>query len=288
MQYSNGTIYIFGAIILDLIVKKDKFIPNTSNISKIDMSLGGVGYNIFRGISYPNKKMVTMLGEDFVNDYILKNMNPENVIYKTIPNIPNSKYIAFMESGELLLSTTGLEEPVDFFDEYFIDHCLEHLTNKDMVIIDSNLQPDILKHIIDKCSWAGARVVFETVCVEKAQRSKDVVRDAFLITPTIEELEAITAYNCDNDVLDFMHRRNIENTVLTLGKQGIKWFRGGDKNSIESIQPHRVLNVDNTNGAGDKLLATLIDNLYRGQEIEKAIDYALYAVEELLMSRVKK
>jgi sugar/nucleoside kinase (ribokinase family) len=120
----------------------------------------------------------------------------------------------------------------------------------------------------------STRVVFEPVSVEKALRHVEALHDLYLLTPTGEELRALTA-----DVPAFMAERRIQNVLVTRGSEGAQLYRKGGQ---ESFRPSVIVQARDTTGAGDLLLAALLSRLHAGDEMTAAVRGAMAFVEERL------
>lgn len=86
-------IYVIGGIAIDIIISKNKFIKNTSNIADITISTGGVGFNIFNNINVSNKCFISTIGNDFAGQLILENLLKKNIYNITLLKKYNNKFI---------------------------------------------------------------------------------------------------------------------------------------------------------------------------------------------------
>ncbi|MBF0298777.1 MAG: hypothetical protein HQK51_08660 [Oligoflexia bacterium] len=300
-------IHVFGAINLDVIVQKDKFLTNTSNISKIDLNFGGVGFNIFQSLKTKQKKFITTIGDDLITPYLEKFLKKFKDQCKFYINrqYTNGKYVALMEEGRLIYGAADVIVVEKGFSKNFLDTQIKKVKNNDFVIIDANLGPSTISYIIKSCSKKKAKIIFETVSVEKTQRSRKILKNLFLISPTEEELLAAISSSSSSEmilnksVLSFMKKSKIENIILTKGEKGVEWFykdKEDLKYLVKKIPPKKIIRTKNTTGAGDLLLASIVSNLKsitnnnfanfdNSNNFERAITLAMKTVEQFLQKR---
>ncbi|MBF0359804.1 MAG: hypothetical protein HQK49_02280 [Oligoflexia bacterium] len=308
-------IYIFGAINIDIIAQKDKFLSKTSNIAKIDLNFGGVGFNIFKSLKTSQKKFITSIGNDFITPYLKKFLSTLNCSYFVNNNLTNGKYVAFMESGKLIYGAADVRVVEEGFSKKFISNQLKRVKSNDLVIVDANLYPSTVDFIVRNCLKKRLRVIFETVSVEKTSRSKNVLKNLFLITPTVEEMDALlpqkrvagslkenekTRRNFSQEIINFMLKHKIENIILTKGEKGVEWFCKIDpqdskdsknsKNSnvkIKYFKPSKIIKTKDTTGAGDLLLASIVNGIASTSfnNLERSTIKAMKIVEKFLQRK---
>ena len=56
-------VFVVGAVAIDLIAMRAKFLDGTSNPSDIRVGLGGVGYRIFSNLEVPRKFITALAGD---------------------------------------------------------------------------------------------------------------------------------------------------------------------------------------------------------------------------------
>jgi len=121
------------------------------------------------------------------------------------------------------------------------------------------------------------RVVFEPVSVEKAARHAKALEGLFLMTPTQEEMEALTG----GGFQEFRRARRIACLLVTLGREGLRLF---DDEGEEAFAPSHVVDAPDTTGAGDLLLASLVSHLHAGEPMRTAVRSAMHGVEQRLQA----
>ncbi|MBF0365562.1 MAG: hypothetical protein HQK50_08315 [Oligoflexia bacterium] len=217
-------IFIFGGINIDIVAKKESFSKETSNPATIDISLGGVGYNIFQGIRGKRKHFITSIGKDFFTPHLEKALTkgPGKTSYKVCKKFSNGKYLALMESGSLLYGASDNSAIESGFDKRFLKQETARIKKGSIVILEANLLPvtisKIIKDLHSSPKSKNTKIIFETVSTFKALRSKKALKNLFLLTPTLEELQALlpSAVINDNKIFAYMKKNKIKNILLTL------------------------------------------------------------------------
>lgn len=268
-------IFVVGAVAIDMIAVREKFLEGTSNPSDIKLGLGGVGYRIFSNLDAP-KRFITALGTDPISQWARQALEADGDVALQMVKGGDAGpplYLALMESGNLKVAASDFRIVEESLSADFVISRLGDPGPEDFLVLDANLSPRLLADMTRR--YAGRmRVVFEPVSVEKALRHAGALRDLYLLTPTGEELRSLTA-----DVPAFMAERRILNILVTRGSEGAQLYRRGGQ---EDFPPSVVVQAQDTTGAGDLLLAALLSRLHEGEEMAAAVRGAMAFVEERL------
>ena len=93
-------VWVVGALCVDAVAVKDRFIDGTSNPARITLVPGGVGYRIYRGLARP-RRFITALGTDPLSAFAARALEGDgDAVVRTVEASP-PLYMAFMESGRL-------------------------------------------------------------------------------------------------------------------------------------------------------------------------------------------
>lgn len=277
-------IVVVGAVSIDLIAVREKFLDGTSNPSAIRMGLGGVGWRIFASLEAP-KLFVTALARDPISLYARDAMGQEGPV--AVQEIADRDarpplYLALMEAGSLKVGASDFRIVERGLDLAFVRRRIGTLSPADFLVLDANLAPSLLASLVREYA-ARTRVVFEPVSVEKAARHAAALREIFLMTPTEEELAAILPGG-DAEVARSMEERGIANVLATRGRSGTSLYaaQGAGRAEREDFPPGRIIEASDTTGAGDLLLAHLLDCLHRCMAMREAVREAMSTVESCL------
>jgi sugar/nucleoside kinase (ribokinase family) len=269
-------IKVVGAVAVDMIAVRERFLDGTSNPSDIRFGLGGVGYRIFSNLETP-KLFITALADDPISRWAREALEADgDVAIQTVSSKQARPplYLALMESGSLKVAASDFRIVEQSLSSAFVAESIGEPHPDDFLVLDANLSAALLSRLIER--YAGrTRLIFEPVSVEKAARHAEALRDIFLMTPTGEELETL----CKGDVPGFMQSRRIGAILETRGREGAVLYSGGSK---QELPPVTVVKADDTTGAGDLLLAQLLTLLHAGAALADAVRGAMRTVEERL------
>lgn len=271
-------VFVVGAVAIDLVAVRERFLEGTSNPSDIRLGLGGVGYRIFSNLDAP-RKFITALAGDPISRWAREALEAEGGV--AIQRVRDKDagpplYLALMESGSLKVAASDFRIVEQSLSVSFAVEQIGEPGHRDFLILDANLSFSVLAELVRRYS-AQTRVVFEPVSVEKAARHARTLKDLFLLTPTEEEMAALT----DADIQDYRRARRIGCLLVTLGRQGLRLY---DDTGEEAFAPARVVDTPDTTGAGDLLLASLVSRLHAGEPMRTAVRSAMHGVEQRLQA----
>jgi sugar/nucleoside kinase (ribokinase family) len=261
-------VFVVGAVAIDVVAIRERFLEGTSNPSDIRLGLGGVGYRIFSNLEAP-RRFVTALGVDPIEED--GNVRIQEV---TGREAGPPLYLALMESGSLKVGASDFRIVEESLSEDFVTRAIGDPGETDFLVLDANLSTGLLARLVSRYA-ARTRVVFEPVSVEKARRHLAALRHLCLTTPTSEELDAL----CPGDVQRFVSERSIDAVLVTRGEAGTRLYHGG---SVTDFEPRVVVKARDTTGAGDQLLASLVSLLHEGRVLAEAVRGAMDRVEQRL------
>jgi len=271
-------IWVVGAVAIDMVAVREKFLDGTSNPSDIRLGLGGGGIRIFNNLETP-RRFITALGSDPISQWAREALVADGHVAIQEDKGRDSGpplYLALMESGSLKVAASDFRIVEQALTLEFAAREIGSPGSADFLVLDANLSPGLLSALVQR--YAGmTRVVVEPVSVEKARRHLAALRHVFLMTPTEEEMDSfVSESGSDGDPLRFMAGREIEHLLVTRGSAGTRLFRGGRR--VE-FPPRTVVSTRDTTGAGDQLLACLLSLLHEGRGMEDAVRAAMDTVE---------
>ena len=271
-------VFVVGAVAIDLVAVREKFLEGTSNPSDIRLGLGGVGYRIFSNLDAP-RKFITALAGDPISRWACETLEAEGSVAVQLVKDKDAGpplYLALMESGSLKVAASDFKIVEQSLSVSFAIEQIGEPGPGDFLILDANLSSAVLGELVRRYS-GRTRVVFEPVSVEKAARHSDALRDLFLLTPTLEEMEALA----EGNLQDYRRSRRIAFLLVTLGKDGLRLY---DDEGEEAFAPTIVVDAPDTTGAGDLLLASLVTSLHAGEPMRTAVRSAMRGVEQRLQA----
>jgi sugar/nucleoside kinase (ribokinase family) len=269
-------IWVIGAVAIDMVAVREKFLDGTSNPSDIRLGLGGVGYRIFSNLETP-RRFITALATDPISRWAREALESDgDVVIQDIRGRDAGPplYLALMESGSLKVAASDFRIVEQSLTADFVIRELGTPGPDDFLVLDANLSPRLVVALVERYA-GGVRLVFEPVSVEKTRRHLEGLRHLFLVTPTVEEAEALGA----SDIPRFMAERDIAHVLVTRGADGCRLYSEG---RCVDFAPRIVARASDTTGAGDQLLALLLSALHDGRGLADAVRYAMDRVEDRL------
>jgi pseudouridine kinase len=266
-------VFVVGAVAIDLVAVRERFLDGTSNPSDIRLGLGGVGYRIFSNLDAP-RKFITALAGDPISRWAREALEADGGV--AIQRVKDKDagpplYLALMESGNLKVAASDFRIVEQSLSVPFALREIGKPGPEDFLILDANLSSAVLGELVR--AYAGqTRVVFEPVSVEKSARHAASLRDLFLLTPTREEMDSLAGGSYQG----YRRSRGISHVLITRGREGADLY---DDEGQEHFLPERVVEAPDTTGAGDLLLASLVSFLHAGQAMRPAVRSAMRKVE---------
>jgi len=290
-------VYVIGAIAMDLVAVRERFIAGTSNPARIRYSPGGVGYRIFHSLK-TEKCFITALGSGPFSGWLKHLLSTEGEVKILESRAHNSAcYLALMESGKLKYGAADMRVIEKGLTFDFVVSALQQVKPKDFLVLEANLAPGLVAEIVEnyseKCS-----LVFESVSREKVLRHDSNLKGLYLLTANREEMNfllsegkedtekefsgsevCMPAWPADELVFSFIEQQKIENIIVTSGTSGVSLYKS--KQRLDYL-PQSIVETSDTTGAGDRFLSMLLSGLARGSRLEVEVPGAMRKVEKAL------
>ena len=278
-------ICIVGALAVDLLIYKERFLRGTSNPASIRFAPGGVGYRIYSHLESP-KMLFTALGSDVFGKWLIETMaQPQWVNPIFLDQYPTACYCSLMQSGELLYGAADMTVIEQGLSWARLRARLPELGGRDCLVLEANLAPGLVRSLI-RHTGARTRVVFESVSVEKLLRHAGNLKNLYLLSGNEAEIRtlgewytaSVRSSRSDGWVPDYLAQRRIEQLLVTRGRRGVRLYRRGDQRPID-IHPERRIDTADTTGAGDRLMSAYLEALEQEADTADALRQALRSVE---------
>jgi sugar/nucleoside kinase (ribokinase family) len=290
-------ICVVGALAVDMLVRRDRFLRGTSNPAAIALEPGGVGYRIFAGLPGP-KRLYTALGADLLGRWLAEQISDGQQLQPIfLDRYRTACYCAFMEAGKLLYGAADMRVVEEGLAWPQLRARVPELGPGDMLVLEANLSPALVRTLVRKFG-RRTRVVFEGVSVEKLVRHQEGLSDLFVLSANEEELRALGRAFADSAgngpaprgeawIGRFMAERRISNLLVSRGSRGVRLYvatgGGGTRRSEEA--PRRIVEAPDSTGAGDRLLAAVLEQADAVSDLAEALPGAVAAVGRLLRER---
>jgi D-beta-D-heptose 7-phosphate kinase/D-beta-D-heptose 1-phosphate adenosyltransferase len=266
---NKDRILVIGDLMLDqyLFGTCDRISPEAPVpvFSKRDenIMLGGAA-NVFKNIiSFGfSCDIISVTGDDIegalANELIQEQIVSKSKIFKDPTRLTTIKKRLIASGQQLIrIDSESNHEIEEKFQIKIFDYFLSIIDQYKLVIIsDYNkgmITNDLCSKIINECNKKGIKVL-----VDPKGNDFKKYKNSFLIKPNNKELENYYTHKkgevnkIDEMARILQYEENIENIVITLGKDGI--FLHGETNIII---PTKSTSVYNVSGAGDTVIAAL-------------------------------
>jgi sugar/nucleoside kinase (ribokinase family) len=273
---------VIGASAFDAVARRKRFLRGTSNPAEIRLAAGGVGYRIFSALEEP-KMFITALGPDPLGEWLKGRLLQEpGAVPLTLAGYRSACYLALMEAGELLYGAADMAVIEEGLDWGRVEPHLPELGEADLLVLEANLAPALVRLVLGR--FAGrTRVVFESVSVEKLLRHAPTLQGLYLLSGNEEEIRGLASDPAEEGwAQGLLEQRNLENLLITRGRRGARLHRRSDPGKPLELPPARLVATRDSTGAGDRLLAGILNGLDRGQELPGAVASAMRKVEQAL------
>lgn len=250
-------------------------------VGQVMASAGGKGLNVARVAALAGEK-VTAMG--FVGGYhgqLLESLLQVRGIEKKFTHVQGETRCCInireeqSEESTELLEPGGMVTPEE--QEAFLNNFKEQLPLSDLVTVSGSLprgvSPEIYKKLINLAQRAGKPIYFDT---SGAALKAAAEAGPTLIKPNQEELLQLFGQETMNfselaAAAEKLRQMGIEQVAVSLGKDGVLF---ACKEGIFHGIPPKI-QVVNTVGCGDSMLAGLAVAFVRGAGIEDRIRYAV-------------
>jgi sugar/nucleoside kinase (ribokinase family) len=270
-------VWVVGAACLDVVASRARFLPGTSNPARITAAVGGVANRIYQSLASP-KRLLTATGDDELSLLVRRSLAGEGVEARVFAGAGPPVYVALMERGSLAFGACDAAA-VERLSAADLAAWIGEPDTADLLVLDANLSPGLVREAVER--FAGRlRIAFEPVSVEKAARHRDALRGVYLVTPDEAEAAALAGGSIA-ELPGWMRAGRVAHALVTRGPRGASLFSLARGRT--DYPPGRVVETDDTTGAGDRLLASVLDAVARGVELPEAVTIGMREVEASLV-----
>ena len=264
-------ILVFGCSTIDIsFYQKDK---------STKISFGGKGSNQAVATAKAGKNVVFLtrlskMKEDKKNTKLMiKNFKKNKINIKHIEFDKNhhNDYtrVDVSANGDNILS----EHPdiSNSFSKDFVRKNVDLIRNAEYVLMQLKVPNDVTKELFKVCKKYGVKTVLTPCRTIKEKKNPNFVESATYVTCNQKEVAEIFGNgenNLTNKQLNEILRKYPNKLIVTLGKNGVKWFDGKKICFEKSIKMSKVLD---TTGAGDTFCGNFVASLSDGLSIRESI-----------------
>ena len=276
-------ILCIGSVLVDeLYFSVEPLIQGTSNPATLVRKPGGVITNIARhlGLLGHHPELITVFGQDtdatwlkqiFANDGVA-------VHHSIVLDQPTGRYASFLQPDGELYAAVCTDTIESTLDRNRLTEILNERSAPQWIIVDCNLSVDALNVLSEYAKETHARLVIEPVSVPKAKKIAAISSGKiFMITPNQDEWSII-----EHRAAEIGSNLSIIDRVwISQGELGSVMKTASESMAVPS---HSIQVVDST-GAGDAMLAAWLHAILSGEDDMTAIQYAHTLALEVLQQQ---
>lgn len=278
-------ILVVGSFVMDLIVTTNRFCNPGETVVGNDFltAPGGKGANqaIQAARLGANVTLIGMVGNDNFGKEIIQsakqsNVNTDHVIITLdAPTAIGNVQIQKNENGteNRIIVIPGANFKLKTEDVSFLK---DEIQNYDMVILQNEIPQEVNEKVAEYAKAKGIPVMFNPA--PASEISQKLISLITYISPNEHEAEYITKINPNtkenlNTALNKLHDLNVENVIITLGKEGCVF---SNKESIIMSPSINIAQVVDPTAAGDSFIAAFCTAISSGVSIKDSLTFANY------------
>lgn len=269
---------VIGGANVDLIGSADQPLRlHDSNPGTIRTMLGGVGRNIAENLARLQEpvSLVSAVGDDSFGHWILEQGRQCGIDMRAVQLLKGqrtSAFLAILDPRHDLHCAVADMGILNELNPAILQPVLDSLDPEDVLIWDTNLDPELIK-------WIGGQahclLAMDPLSASKSEKARCILPKLTYFKPNRAEAERLCGFTIETpaqirSALDWFAAQGIKETVLSLGAQGTALAVGQQRllMSLDSIVPV------NTTGAGDCFFAVYLSCRRQGVPLQTAAERA--------------
>lgn len=255
---------------------------------QVRASAGGVGRNIAEALARLGRftKLIAALGDDGFAEDIVRQTSVAGVDLRATLRVPEqttSTYLSVLDAAgemQLAINDMGL---VEALTAKVLTERRRDLKDATAWVVDANLSEEALAHLFESAP-STMPICAEPVSAIKAVKLSPWLDRIKLLKPNRMEAAALTGLDEDRPVRELaaaLHDRGVERVVISGGKDGVF---GSDASGERFVQPIFPVTIQSVTGAGDTLMAALVDTFLAGKTLDQSLPWAQAAASLSLQS----
>lgn len=269
-------VVVVGGANTDLIgVSDSRLSVRDSNPGRVKVTPGGVGRNIAENLARlgVDVQLITAFGDDADSRQLAEECRQAGIGLDgaiVAEGVPGARYLAIHDERHDLALGLNDMRAVEHLDAARLGEPapLELLSSADLVVLDTNLTTGSLEFAVEH---AGGPVLLDPVSAPKSIRAETVLAHLAAIKPnSLEAAELLGREVRHADDATDAARTFVSSGVgmafVTVGATGVAWAGDGASGWL----PAPLVNVANTNGAGDAFAAGVAYAMLAGVQAREA------------------
>jgi pseudouridine kinase len=264
--------------------------PNDSTPGEIHCTPGGVARNVSENLARLGVSvgLISVVGDDVFGQRLCEATLHAGVNLAALHTLVGQRTASYMSlhgpGGDMSVAVNDMAILQALTPAVLQPHsdCLQAAS---VVVLDCNLSDPTLAWLLQKDAKIPAFV--DAVSVAKCTRLGPLLPHIHTLKVNRIEAQKLTGLPA-NSVQEataaarYLHDQGVANVVVSLGAQGVCWCDASGEVGHWAATPH--LSVVNTTGAGDALLAGLVQAHLAGKPLDQAVRWAMACAEITLGS----
>ncbi len=283
-------IVVAGGANMDVLGRADSpLVPGDSIPGNVRISRGGVARNVAENLARMGQKacLISAVGDDDMGRRLLQETAFTGVNVDAVACFSGQRtasYVALSSpDGQLALGLNDMRV-MDLLTPVWLETHRALLETADVLVLDCNLSEAALGWLVHAAP--RARVFVDAVSAVKCTRLQGLLGQVHTLKLNRLEAQALTGGQIETPddaaaAAAYLQDAGVQNVVISLGQRGVCWRGQNGAMGHNAAQPVAVVN---TNGAGDALLAGLVDGHLKDLPLAQAVAWGAACAEITLMS----
>ncbi len=283
-------VVVIGGANMDVSVSsKTPLLPHDSTPGEIHCNPGGVARNVAENLARLgiNVNLISVVGDDLFGQRLAQATAQAGVNLGALHVLPDQRTASYMAlhgpAGELSVAVNDMGI-LEALSPALLQTHEQLLGEVDCVVVDCNLGADSLAWVLQNDTVAP--VFVDAVSVSKCTRLLPHLAQIHTLKVNRLEAQALTGRavtSVDNAIHAGrqLHTMGVRNVVLSLGQDGACWC---DASGRVGHKAALAVEIVNTNGAGDAMMAGVVRAHLAGKSLDQAVDWALACAQITLGS----
>jgi len=268
-------IFIIGGLNTDITgaPRDGALVLHDSNISRIRLSIGGVGRNIAENLLHLGHRveLVAPLGSDYFANMQEKACETLGIGLHYAPRFegPGGVYLCINDlGGDMFIAMNDMEICKKLRPEHLP---MEAINRSDACVVDANLPEDCIRYLGEHVQ---VPLFADPVSIPKAEKLRPILKRLKAFKPNAIEAASLSGKEEPLQAARALVDMGVEQVYVSLGEKGMAYAHRNGKSGLCPPVPARVIN---TTGAGDSATAAICSGVLRGLPIEKTAALACRA-----------
>ncbi len=265
-------ILVVGSLNMDIVTKVHKTpkVGETVSGDGIINSPGGKGANqaVAMGKLGADVTMIGKIGKDANGLALKQNLVDVNVKDKTdaIDAPTGTAFIMVNEDGDnSIVVVAGANDEI-FASEVSEDWFL----GMDYVVLQNEIRKETVYKVLEVAKKLGKTTLYNPAPAKIMDEKYATLIDYLVVNETEFEVLSGFPYVNDDSLVEAMKKLKVKNILLTLGKNGSKFYDGNEIVFVEA----KVVKAVDTTAAGDSFIGGFLCYMAQGKSIKESMEFA--------------